>query len=70
MPARDDRDLAHGIGAGREHPDDRVPALVVGGSPPVLGAQHDLPLCAEHDPLQRISEVGLLDHVVAHASRR
>ncbi len=64
MPARDDGDLAHGIGAGREHPDDRVPALVVGRASPVLGAQHHLPLGAEHDPFQSVGEVRLLDHVV------
>src|SRR5581483_1418726 len=29
--ARDDRDLAHGIRAGREHADDRMTALVVRG---------------------------------------
>ena len=29
--ARDDRDLAHRVGPGREHPHERVPGLVVGG---------------------------------------
>src|SRR5205823_13950202 len=35
-PARDDRDLADGIGALREHADDRVAGLVIGRTPPIL----------------------------------
>ena len=62
--ARDDRDLAHRIGALREHADDRMTALVVGGAAAVLGAHHDLPLRAEHDPLQRVGEVGRVDLLV------
>ena len=35
--ARDDRDLAHRVGAGREHPDERMAGLVVGGAAALLG---------------------------------
>ena len=48
-------------------PDDRVPAFVVGRAAPVLLAHHHLALGAEHDPLERIGEVGLLDRFVASA---
>ena len=67
LAARDDRDLAHRVGARGEHPDDRVPALVVRGAAPVLAAHHHLPLGAEHDPLERVGEVGLVHLLVAAA---
>ena len=63
-PARDDRDLAHGVGAGCEHPDDCVAALVVGRPATILGTHQHLAFGAEDDPLERVSEVGFLDHVV------
>ena len=69
MPARDDRDLPHRVGARREHADDRVPALVVRGAAAVLVAHHHLPLGAEHDPLERVGEVGL-EHLLVAAARR
>ena len=57
LAAGDDRDLAHGVGAGGEHPDDRVAGLVVGGPAPVLLADHHAARGAEHDPLERVGEV-------------
>ena len=57
LAAGDDRDLADRVGARREHPDDRVAGLVVGGAAPVLLGEHHLALGAEHDPLQRVGEV-------------
>ena len=63
--ARDDRDLAHRVGALGEHPDDRVAALVVRGAALVLVGHHHLALCAEHDLLERVGEVGLLHLLVA-----
>ena len=57
LAARDDRDLANRVGAGREHPDDRVAGLVVGGAAAVLVGDHHLALGAEHDPLERVGEV-------------
>ena len=36
LPAGDDRDLAHRVGARGEHPDDRVAGLVVGGAAAVV----------------------------------
>ena len=69
-PAGDDRDLAHRIGALGEHADDRVAALVVGGAAPVLGAHHHLPLGAEHDPLERVGEVGFVDDLVVPPRRQ
>ena len=65
QPARDDRDLAHRVGALGEHADDRVAGLVVGGAAAVLLAHHHLALGAEHDPLERVGEVRLLDLLVA-----
>jgi hypothetical protein len=69
-PARDDRDLSHRVGALGEHADHRVTGLVVGGAAAVCLAHHDLPLGAEHDPLERIGEVGFLDLLVLSASRQ
>ena len=69
-PARDDRDLAHRIGALGEHADDRMPALVVGGPAPVFGAHHHLPLGAEHDSLERVGEVGFVDDLVVPPRRQ
>ena len=66
LAARDDRHLAHRVGAGGEHADDRVAALVVGDPAAVgLADQHDLALGAQHDLLERVGEVGALDLVVA-----
>ena len=62
--------LRTGIGAVGEHADDRVAALVVGGAAPVLGAHHHLPLGAEHDPLERVGEVGFVDDLVAAPCRQ
>ena len=53
-----------------EHADDRVAALVVGGPAPVLRAHHHLPLGAEHDPLERVGEVGLVDALVVRGAPR
>jgi hypothetical protein len=69
-PARDDRDLSHRVGALGEHADHRVTGLVIGGAAAVCLAHHDLPLGAEHDPLERIGEVGFLDVLVLPASRQ
>ena len=69
-PARDDRDLAHRIGAVGEHADDRVATLVVGGKAPVFRAHHHLPLGAEHDPLERVGEVGFVDDLVVPSCRQ
>ena len=53
-PARNDRDLAHRVGARLEHPEQRVPRLVVGRSPPLrLGDDH-VARGAELDLLQRV----------------
>ena len=57
LAARDDRDLAHRIGAGGEHPDERVAGLVVRGPPTIGRRHHDLPLRAEDDLLERLGEV-------------
>ena len=65
LATRDDRDLAHGVSAGRQHADDRVTSLVVGGPLPVLVADHHAACGAEHDPLQRVGEVFLADVRVA-----
>ena len=67
-PARDDRDLTDRVGARREHPDDRVAGLVVGGALTIGGAEHDLPFGAEHDLLQRVGEVGHL-HIRVFSAR-
>lgn len=47
-----DRDLAYRVRPGRQHPQQRVAGLVVGGAPALLRGEHDPPSCAEHDPLQ------------------
>ena len=60
-PARDDRDLAHGVGAFGEHADDRVTAFVVRGAALVLCRHQHLALGAENDLLERVGEVGFLD---------
>ena len=65
--ARDDRHLAHRVGAGREHADDRVPGLVVRRAPAVVQAHHHAALGAEHDALERVGEVGAGDGVVTAA---
>ena len=57
LAAGDDRHLAHRVGAGRQHPDDRMAGLVVGGAPAVVLGDHHLALGAEHDPLERVGEV-------------
>ena len=41
-PARDDRDLAHRVGARREHPHERVAGLVIGGALAILGFQQQI----------------------------
>ena len=69
LPSRDDRDLAHGVGARREHPDERVARLVVGGALAVGVRHHDLALGAEDDLLDRVREVPLLDGCVAPPGR-
>ncbi len=48
-----------------EHPDERVPAFVVGGAAAILGAHQHLPLGAEHDPLECVGEIGAEHLVVA-----
>ena len=60
--------LRTGSAPGDEHPDDRVPALVVGDPAPVVLAEHDLALGAEHDLLQRVREVRPRDPLVATPS--
>src|SRR5581483_2213854 len=55
--ARDDRDLPYGVGARRQHPDERVPGLVVGGPPLVLGCEGQLACGAELDLLERVGKV-------------
>ena len=62
--------LRTGSAPGVEHPDDCVPTLVVGRPPTILVAHQHLALRAEHDPLERVGEVGFLDHVVARAGQR
>ena len=56
--------LRTGSAPGREHPDERVAALVVGRAPAILLAHHHLALGAEHDPLERVGEVRLLHDLV------
>ena len=65
--ARDDRDLAHGVGVRAEHADQRVPRLVVGGALAVVLRHHHAPLDAQHDLLDGVGEVGHLDRLVAAA---
>src|SRR5206468_999977 len=48
-PAGDDRDLADRVGARRDHADDCVTRLVIGGALSIGPAEHDLPLRSEHD---------------------
>ena len=67
-PARNDRDLAHRIGAFGEHADDRVAGFVVRGPAAVLRADHHLAFGAEHDPLERVGEVGFVDDLVVATS--
>ena len=57
-----------GSAPGGEHADHRVTGLVVGGAAAVCVAHHHLPLGAEHDPLECIGEVRLLDLLVLAAS--
>ena len=59
--------LRTGIGAFGEHADDRVTGFVVGGAAAVFDAHHHLPFGTEHDPLERVGEVGFVDDVVASA---
>ncbi len=66
--ARDDRDLAHRVRARREHADDRVARLVVGGAALLLVGQDDPARRAEDDLLQRVGEVPAL-HLVVPAAR-
>ena len=68
--ARDDRDLAHRVGARCEHADDRVPAFVVGGAPRSAALIIDLALRAEHDLLERVGEVRLPPPVSWPRARR
>ena len=44
--------------------------LVVGRPATILLAHHHLPFGAEHDPLERVGEVGFFDHFVLAPSRR
>ena len=69
-PARDDRHLAHRVGAGGEHADDRVAALVVGGAAAVLLREHHRPRRAEHDLLEGVGEVRHLDPLVLALGRQ
>ena len=64
LAARDDRDLADRVGLRREHPDQGVAGLVVGGALAVRGAEDDPARRAEQDLLQRVGEVGHLHLVV------
>ena len=48
-------------------PSERVARLVVGGALAILGRDHDAALGTEHDPLERVGEVGELDRLVASA---
>ena len=59
--------LRTGSAPGLEHPEQRVPGLVVGGALALLGREHDPPLGAEHDPLERVGEVGQLHLLVVAA---
>jgi hypothetical protein len=47
-----------------------VAAIVVGGAAPVFLVHHHLPCGAEHDPLERVREVGFVDGVVVPACRQ
>ncbi len=68
-PAWDDRDLADRIAPGREHADEGMTSLVVGGQTAlVLGEQHAA-RNAEDDLLERVEEVGPLDLLVLAPSR-
>ena len=60
LPAGDDRDLPHRVGARGEHPHQRVARLVVGGAHAVGVGHHHLPLGPEQDFLDRVGEVALL----------
>ena len=59
--------LRTGSAPGREHADERVAGLVVGDAAAVLLGEHDAARGAEHDLLQRLGEVRVLDLLVVAA---
>ena len=67
LAARDDRDLAHRVGALGEHADERVAGLVVGGALAVGVAHQHRARGAEDDLLDRVGEVRQLDALVVAA---
>ena len=67
--ARDDRDLPDRVGARREHPDQRVAGLVVGGAPLVGRGEQQLARGSELDLLERVGEVAHR-HLLVRAARR
>src|SRR5207248_9435946 len=70
LPARDDRYLADRVCTRLGHAEHRVAGLVVRGALALVRRERDPALCAEHDLLERVAAVVLLNPVVVAASRR
>ena len=68
--ARNDRHLADRIGAAHEHADQSVAGFVVRRPAAVRVGHHHLALGAEHDLLERVSEVLVEDSLAVAASRQ
>ena len=66
--ARDDRHLAHRIGAGLQHAEQRVAGFVVGGAAAFVLRNHDVARRAELHLLQRVRQIAL-DDVALSAAR-
>src|ERR671910_356108 len=69
LPPRHDRHPVYGVGPRHDESQDGVTALVVGDALPLLLAQQQRALRAEHDLLQGVQKV-LLAHLVLLAPRR
>src|SRR5919112_797796 len=69
LPPRHDRHPVDGVGSWHDESQDGVTAIVVGDALPLLLAQQQRALRAEHDLLQGVQKV-LLAHLVLLAPRR
>src|SRR5829696_9506451 len=70
LPPRYDRHPVYGVCSGHDETEDGVTALVVCDSLPLLGANQQRALGAEHDLLQSIQEVLLGDFLLLTARRQ
>ena len=70
LSARHDRHAIHRVGAGHDQAEDRVSALVIGDALAILAAQQQRTLRTEHDLLERIEKVFLVDFVSVRAEPR